>query len=102
MTSTKLTAFALGSALMLVPAGVASADAEPFAPGQRCEMDYDNSGSIDFGDVLHVMSNWGLPSGHYTASEQTGAPTAKEADFGFAQLLEVITHYGDLCQSIID
>ncbi|MHC5112839.1 MAG: hypothetical protein ACYTGP_00250 [Planctomycetota bacterium] len=99
MTSPKLSALALGSALLLVPAATVNADEPIFAPAERCEMDYDNSGSIDFGDVLHVMANWGSPKDPSMGSEPDGS---KLPDFGFAELLEVINNYGADCYSIID
>jgi hypothetical protein len=99
-THHKLSAFALGSALLLTSAASADAgasDAVSLPPSLApCEMDYDNSGTIDFGDFLHVMSNWGTESssGPDLGDEQTTA----EKSYGFAELLEVINNYGRRCK----
>ncbi|MCP3906313.1 MAG: hypothetical protein GY715_22040 [Planctomycetes bacterium] len=113
MTNSKLNAFTLAAALAFATAasaadpGVASQDPdlgnltgteEATPSAAECSMDYDNSGTIDFGDFLHVMSNWGARSNLLTGD---ALPTGDAGGYGFADLIEVINNYGRSCKPAI-
>ncbi|MHC5112840.1 MAG: hypothetical protein ACYTGP_00255 [Planctomycetota bacterium] len=115
MTTSKLTAFAATAALTLATAATATDVASDPAAADlgndqgttqkidpnlgACSMDYDNSGTVDFGDFLHVMSNWGAnPNPPQFGTEP---PTGDSGGYGFAELLEVINNYGRRCKRTI-
>ena len=51
-----------------------------------CSADYDGNNSIDFGDFLHVITNWGQP-----------VLGTEDERIGFKQLMNVINNFGSSC-----
>jgi len=115
MNTSKLTAFAFTAALTLATAATAADtgnneqgpalgdqnDTQKLTPNTgTCSMDYDNSGTIDFGDFLHVMTNWGDQGG---STPQMGSepPTGDAGGYGFAELMEVINNFGRRCKRTV-